>query len=103
MNLLDKKIIQAIISAMEKDEGFSDREIEVFRLREVEHLTWKDIGHQIERSDDRARQINAKTWRKLKHPKRHSIFGSVLILWCQHHRIRTLPVRMGHDTVLKLK
>jgi len=65
-----KKFMQTLIT-------LSEREQKVLRLRFEELKTLKDSGKELEITQERVRQIEAKAMRKLRHPLRTTEFMTV--------------------------
>lgn len=55
-----------ITGHLEADGGFGEREIKIFVLRECDKWTLRDIGEYFAICSERVRQIQLKTWRKIR-------------------------------------
>jgi RNA polymerase sigma factor (sigma-70 family) len=51
-------------------EEMTEREQKILRMRYYESMTFEEIAKELNISVERVRQIEAKTFRKLRHPKR---------------------------------
>lgn len=79
----------------------TEREETVIRLRFKDKLTLENVGKQIGTTRERARQIEAKALRKMRHPDRQRMMLAVPVAEVDEVRTKYTALKEQHELLIK--